>query len=159
MGSSAVVVAAGTCSKSVITEIAGSSSVTRGIGGSHTREPAARWTRGRAEYSRVMVSPFRSGSAGELRAAAEMAISFLGLADSLHQRGERHVAVVGRLEGEARLDVTLRFSPELLAHAELSKRQKERRIARMKAQPLLGALDLRQRAAPGRLAVDGHEAF
>src|SRR5437868_3549450 len=72
-----------------------------------------------------MGSPWMA-SARELRAAPEMQDGFLGLADALHERRQCHVAVVSGLEREARLDVALRLAPELLAHAQLAQREKER---------------------------------
>src|SRR5450631_946233 len=157
MVSSGRVVAAETSRKSVITEKAGSSSVTRpGDIGSATRAPGPRRTSVRGEYSRMV--PSLAVSARELGAAAEMKDRFLGAPDSLHQRGERHVSVVGRLEREARLDVALCLAPQSLARAQLPEREEERRIARMSPQPLLGVLDLRQRVASGGFPVERDEA-
>src|SRR5512142_2919815 len=106
---------------------------------------------------RAWKTPSRE-SAGELRAAAEVLHGFLVLAELLHQRGEGDVAVVRGLEREARLDVALRLAPQPLLHAELAEREEERGVARMHAQPLLRALDLRQRLGARGLAVERHEA-
>src|SRR5262249_38882591 len=141
---------------SVITENAGSSRVTRpGAIGSATLAPGATRVSVSGAYSRMEPPLFL---AGELRAAPEMLHRFLRPADHLHQRGQLHVAVVRRLGREARLDVALRLAPQALAHAELAQRQQQRRVARMHAQPLLRALDLRQRLARGRLAVQSDQA-
>ena len=45
---------------------------------------------------------------------------FLGTADVLHQRGERHVPVMGGLQREARLDVALGLAPQFLLDAQLA---------------------------------------
>src|SRR5690242_15542713 len=154
IGSSGEVVAAETSRRSVITEKAGSSRVTRpGAFGCAMRAPGLSGARVSAAYSRMAVSC----SAGELGAAAEMPLGLLGLAELLHQRRERHVPVVGGLEREARLDVALRLPPEALAHAELSQREKEGGVARVGAKPFLRALDLGQHLRPRRLAVEGDQ--
>src|SRR5262245_42400533 len=81
----------------------------------------------------------------------------LGVAQPFLQPRRLEMGSPGPFDGEARVEIVLRFAPQSLPGAQASQRQQQRRIPGLVLEPALGALDASDRVAPLALGVQADE--